>query len=535
MIRRKILPLLVLFGCCTGPAAAQTIFDIDTILQVRVYFESDNWEHILDSLKQQGDDERVTGDVVVNGVRYPDCGIRYKGNSSYFNVRKSGSSKLPFNIKTDHIHDDQAMPGGYEKLKLSNVFRDPSFLREVLSYEIARKYMPAPRANYAQLWVNDRYLGLYNATEDIDNEFLDEYFGYNDGIMFKCDPDWSHEAPDDCPEGDKASLMYLGDDKDCYKGLYEKETDDGWSELIELARILNHEPERLEEVLDIDQTLWMLAFDNVMVNLDSYIGRLCHNYYLYRDTFNVFHPLIWDMNLSLGGFRYTGLDKTLSNEEMQTMSPFIHYKQKNPKRPLIVELLRNDLYRKIYVAHIKTIVEENFTDSLFLKRALEVQAMIDPLVKSDSNKLYTYEAFRQNLHQTAKADRSSIIGLTELMDKRAEYLLAHPLLELPPPAITEIAHIDYGDIIGFNARIEGADRAWLFYRYEPYQSFQRIEMFDDSGHNDQMAGDGIWGATLEFGPNIHYYIVAEGDRIAGISPERASKEYYETKAESETR
>jgi hypothetical protein len=32
---------------------------------------------------------------------------------------------------------------GYGTLKLANVYNDPSFVREVLSYEIARKYMPA--------------------------------------------------------------------------------------------------------------------------------------------------------------------------------------------------------------------------------------------------------------------------------------------------------------------------------------------------------------------------------------------------------
>lgn len=517
----------------TGNPRGQTIFDVDTVLQIRMYFDFDNWHEVLDSLKQRGKDERVLGDLTVNGVRYEKVGIRYKGNSSYFSVQKSGSTKLPFNIDTDHVIDGQKLPGGYEKLKLSNVFRDPSFLREVLSYEIARKYMPASRANFAQVWVNDQYLGLYNCTEAVEDEFLEDYFDHEDGVLVKCDPIWGFEAPPGCKEGDKASLMYLGQDSACYAGLYEMKSKYGWKELIELARILKEEPERIEEVLNVDRALWMLAFDNVLVNLDSYVGRFCHNYYLYQDADGIFHPIVWDMNLSFGAFRYTGLDETLSNEGMQTMSPFIHYKEKNPKRPLLVELLANDLYRKIYVAHIKTIVEENFADSSYLHRAREIHAMIAPLVKSDSNKLYTYEAFQQNLHETARADRSSIIGLTELMGPRTEYLLNHPLLEKDPPLVTDVEHIDFGDIIAFNARIEGASRAWLFYRYNDYGAFKRLEMFDDSGHNDQMEGDGIWGATLEAGENIHYYVVAEGDRLAAVVPARASHEYFETRPETE--
>ena len=49
---------------------------------------------------------------------------------------------------------------GINKLKLSNVIQDPSFIREVLSYEIARKYMPASLANFANLYINDTLWGL---------------------------------------------------------------------------------------------------------------------------------------------------------------------------------------------------------------------------------------------------------------------------------------------------------------------------------------------------------------------------------------
>ena len=66
--------------------------------------------------------------------------------------------------------------GGYKTLKLSNVFRDPSFLREVMSYEIGGNYMPASKANYAKVYVNGLYLGLYNNTESVDKIFLKKYF-----------------------------------------------------------------------------------------------------------------------------------------------------------------------------------------------------------------------------------------------------------------------------------------------------------------------------------------------------------------------
>ena len=336
------------------------IYDIDSVREVRIYFEQENWDDILDSLKQAGLDQRIIGDVEFAGERYEGAGIRYKGNSSYFNVRKNDYAKLPFNIDVNETHKDKKMPGGYDKLKLSNVFRDPSFLREALSYKIANRYMVSPRANFVRVFINDAYFGLYNNTETVDEELIERYFGEDyedeDGVLFKCDPIYSYEAPEDCKKGEKASLQYLGQDSACYMGKYEIKSDRGWAELIRLTEALNREPEKIDSFLAVDEVLWMLAFNSTLVNLDSYTGRFCHNYYLYLDEEGVFHPIIWDLNLSFGGFRFDGLGKPLKVEDMQTLSPFIHYKQKNEKRPLITQLLGIDLYRKMYVADRKSVV-----------------------------------------------------------------------------------------------------------------------------------------------------------------------------------
>jgi hypothetical protein len=508
------------------------IYAVDSIREVRITFKEANWDDILDSLKQRGYDQRLIGDVTYGGKTYKGAGVRYKGNSSYYSVRKSGQNKLPFNIDVNVTNKKDKLPGGYDKLKLSNVFRDPSFLREVLSYEIAGNYMPAPRANYVKLYVNDRYMGLYNNTESVDDEFLDRFYGENKGPLFKCDPIWGYEQPSSCKEGEKASLQYLGADSICYKGKYEIKSKYGWGELINLTAVLNNDVNQLEEIFNIDQALWMLAFNNVLVNLDSYTGRFCHNYYLYQDKKGVFHPIIWDMNLSFGGFRYLGLEKNLqplSNSAMQQLSPLTHYKQQNERRPLITQLLSVPLYKKIYLAHIRTILNEQFISGNYMKRAKELQSLIGAHVMEDDNKLYEAETFLTNLDTTAKAGKVSIIGIAELMNKRIEYLQNHALVNKTPPAISKVEHIDFGDMIVFNAYLEGATKAWLFYRYGNEGAFKKLELFDDSGHADEMAEDGNWGNTLDNKEkNIQYYVVAENDGAAALYPERAAFEFMTT-------
>ncbi|RME92896.1 MAG: hypothetical protein D6772_16420, partial [Bacteroidetes bacterium] len=146
------------------------LYDLTHIVEIDIQFQEPDWHERLDSLKEAGHDERLVADVTVDGKPYPATGIRYKGNSSYFNVRNANVRKLPFNLKVNFVHKKARLPGGFTTMKLSNVFRDPSFLREVLAYEIAGKYMPAPRSNFARVSVNGEYLGLYNLTESVDDD-----------------------------------------------------------------------------------------------------------------------------------------------------------------------------------------------------------------------------------------------------------------------------------------------------------------------------------------------------------------------------
>lgn len=523
----KYLSGIAFFLWATLQVGAQTLYDVSHIPEIRITIPADNWHELLDSLKMAGGKERVKATVTIDGKAFEQVGVRYKGNSSYKNPRSKGQRKLPFNLKADFVEKGQTFPGGYETIKLSNLFQDPSFLREILSYEIARKYMPASRCNFAKVWVNEEYLGLYNNTQAVDDVFLEEAFGASKNTFFKCDPEWdiiNRTDYSDCPAGDKASLMYLGDDPGCYRGWYELQSKKkkGWKELIDLTKLLNSHPEKIEEAMNVDAVLWMHAFNNVLVNLDSYTGRLCHNYYLYRTPDSLFTPIVWDMNISLGGFRWDG-EKAgeLTNEELQRFSMFAHYKRRNRKRPLITNLLANPLYRKIYVGHCRTIVMENFANGEYLKLAKKIRDIIEKEVENDPNKLYDYEGFRQNLVYTVPTGYSKATGIVELMEKRTGYLMNHPLFNGTNPVVSEVKHEPTGGGVEISATVKDAKNVFLVWRPGESTPFKRVEM--TPGENDN------WSYTLTGYTTLQYYLIAEGDRLAICSPERAAYEFYEVK------
>lgn len=497
------------------------------IQEIRIEFPQKNWDVKLDSLKQANPDARLIANAWVNGQKFDSVGVRYKGNSSYFRTRKETMRKLPLNIKLDFKNKSQKLASGHSTIKLSNAFLDPSFLRDPLTYEVIRNYMPAPQCNFIKVYLNNRYWGLYVNSESVDDNFIYRNFGVRGGHIIKCDPDnWKRiRSQTGCPKGENASLSYLSDNLGCYDAFYEVDDAAAWKVLLNLIKILNKNPEQIETALDVDQTLWMLALNNVLVNLDSYNGSLSHNYYLWFDSLNVAHPIIWDLNMSFGGWRRDFSFQEMSDEQLIQYSPLAEFD--NQRRPLISKLLKNSLYRKIYLAHIRTIHKEFLANGQLMTRAQSMAKEIDPWVKADTLKLYTYADFQNAFDKTMKIGPDNIIGLRQLMAKRAEWLGKHPLLNKVQPEITEAKTAKEGDKIRVTVRLSNATKGgWLFYRAQRQFAFKRVPLFDDGTNGDATADDGVFTAVVDAALVKHWYIAAEGDEAAATLPERASYEFF---------
>lgn len=496
--------------------------------EVRIELPYKKWDTKLDSIKKINPEARLTGTAWVDGTRFDSVGIRFKGNSSYFRTRNETYKKLPFNIKLDYKNKSQKLRDGHTTVKLSNAFLDPSFVRDPLAYELIRRYMPAPLCNFTKLYVNSKFYGLYINTESIDALFVKKHFGLEKGYMVKCDPDnWKRvRSQSGCPKGENASLAYLNDSPGCYDAFYEVDNPAAWKVLLNLIKTLNKTPEKIETALDVDQTLWMLALNNAIVNLDSYNGSLSHNYYLWFDTSGVAHPLIWDLNMAFGGWRRNFSFEELADNELIQYQPLAE--MTNAKRPLISQLFKNSLYRKTYLAHLRTIVNDYLQNGQLMTRATAMVKDIDPVVKTDSLKLYSYQDFQNSLDKTMISGPDHVIGLRQLMDARTKWLLKHPLLNKVQPVISEVKHSPSDDSWAVSAKLENAQSGWLYYRRERWQAFSRTALHDDGLNGDAKAGDRIFSAKVSQAALKHYYVAAENADAAATFPERASFEFLKT-------
>ena len=337
--------------------------------------------------------QRILASIKIDGNQYDSVGIRYKGYSSV-NITQI---KNPFNVKLDFIIDDQEHQG-YNKIKLSNCIHDPSFIREALSYQIARKYMPSSKANFVNLYINDTLWGLYSNVESVNKDFLIKHYQSRNNSFFKCNPSSLNLF------GENSNLsLSPGNDSLNYGNFYAIKSNFGWSDLYSFIDTLNNFKSSINQVLNVDRTLWMHALNYSMVNLDSYIGY-AQNYYLYKDNAGRFNPILWDLNMSFGSFRLTDASSFFSGfsiPQAKTLDPLSHlYDVSVFPRPLMRNIFEDNRYRKMYIAHLKTIMEENFANLNYLDSANKMYNTIDQSVFLDPNKFYSYLHFQNNLDST---------------------------------------------------------------------------------------------------------------------------------------
>ena len=521
-MRLKAIGFLFFLAVSLNSFAQDSFYKTDTIREIKISFHQNNWDAILDSLYIKGDRERILASVLIDGVNYDSVGVRYKGFSS----ASINRVKNPFNIKLNYTISGQKHLG-IDKLKLSNVIQDPSFVREVLSYEIARQYMPASEANYANLYINDTLIGLYSNIEAVNKEFLEKHFSSTDNVLVKGNPEEVNLF------GENSNLSNSpGTDTLSYNSLYSMESDYGWTELYAFIDTLNDYEHALEKVLNIDRALWMHALNYTLVNFDSYIGY-AQNYYLYQDDDGLFNPILWDLNMSFGSFRLADASvyyDGFSIEQAKTLDPLTHYNEFSVfDRPLLRKIFENSRYRKMYLAHIRTIVQENFQNNNYKNRAEDLYSLIDQSVDADSNKFYSYTDFQNNIYSTVN-DLIDYPGIVDLMEGRSSYLSTYDGFQGAPiidSVLYSLLEPVAGETVFISTKIYNGSNVLLAFKQDAGNLFENLLMNDQGLNGDVFPNDG-WFTTqvIATGAQIDYYIYAENDSAGIFSPERAAYEYY---------
>lgn len=440
-----IIPCTLSTGCGSGDSGAaygsnDPPFYPDRVVEVRLVTTEENWESMLANPLAE---EYFRADFWYDGELIPDVAVRTKGNSSLMTTANSDSIRYSLKVDLNFFNSARNLDG-VKKVVFNNGFSDPTFMREMLAYEIyAQMGIPTPRAAFVDLWMNDTHLGLYTMVEAIDKTFISNHFTDSTGNLYKPEMpgaylNWTEEDyekqlartgesgeeeidPLDVNLGggrlsDILAALEAENDEESEEsqgvfglgggggipvgtsrnylesmGLKTNENKPDHSNLFRLLDVLNNEPdetfaEEIEKVLDVDETLRFLAVSALVVHLDNYIA-MGHNYYLY-DNNSKFVILPWDLNMAFGTFNFG-----LSTDQL--INYYIDEPTGGPmeERPLVERLLSHPAYLEKYHEYLEELLDGPFSVEAMTARINELADLIRPYVYADDTKFFTNKQF----------------------------------------------------------------------------------------------------------------------------------------------
>ncbi|MFK7783809.1 MAG: CotH kinase family protein, partial [Crocinitomicaceae bacterium] len=349
----------------------------------------------------------------IDGTRsFPNIGVRFKGNSTY----NHPNDKKPFKIDFNRYVSGQDFDG-IKKINLSNGFKDPSCMREKLFFDFSRTAgVNAPRANFANLYINGTLWGFYTVVEQIDDQFLDWAILDDDGNMFKAGDNFGG-GPGGA--GTPADLVYYGATAADYTDRYELKTNEvanDWTDFIELLDYINNSSDtEFQDSIDVYFEKFELfrgfAIDNLFGNLDSYTGS-ARNYYLYHNlTTGRWEWIKWDGNEAFGSYTNGQVTNTLNVE------------YHNSDRPLLERIIDNPFFNTNYKNELCDLIDTYFNNTYMDPKIDALYTLIQPHVYADNNKMYSNTEFDTNISSDITSGGgpgggSSLYGLKSFITER---------------------------------------------------------------------------------------------------------------------
>ena len=341
-------------------------------------------------------------------------GFRLRGNTS--RSAKKKSFKISFNTFVSGREFYSV-----DKLNLNGEHNDPSIIRSKICWDLFNEIgVVSSRSSYAEVYINDKYYGLYISVEHVDNEFLKKNFSDDSGNLWKC------LFP--------ADLTYIGSDPNSYKltdngrpvyDLKTNESTDDYSQLARLINIITKTPDNLfldslDKILDVASLLKYFAVNNLTGSWDNY-WSLMNNYYLYynpaKDKFDLI-PYDYDNSFGVDWF----------NIDWSSADPYNYPKVVDGSRPLAERILNNAELKSLYTHFLDFYNENVFKLSLMNSKIDSIKSMITPFAEADTFRIKDYgfsiDDFNQSYSSGSYSNQHVKNGLKQFVNLRNNSLKA---------------------------------------------------------------------------------------------------------------
>ena len=371
----------------SAPEYSERLFDDSYVHHIDLRVR--DWDAFI---KMAPEEEYIECDVRIDGELFPSVGLRAKGNNSLRLVEEYGLERYSLKIEFDHFQDGNTYYG-LDKMSLDSSFQDNSYLKNYIAYDMMDfMEVPSPLCSYVWVTVNEEDWGLFLAVEEPEEAFARRNFGVDYGRLYKPD----YRSLED--ENNDVALKYTTDNPDDYDNIFRNakfDCDESDQErVMQALKILSEaEGTEVESAVNVDEVLRYFTVQVFVVNLDSYLGRTGHNYFLYEED-GVLSILPWDYNLAFATYSL-GMPDPVNDAEL-----YVNYPVDTPgpgaimmNRPLYHNLMKTEEYFALYHEYFDYLIHEYFENGYFEKKVAEVTKMIAPYVEKDPTAFCSYEEY----------------------------------------------------------------------------------------------------------------------------------------------
>lgn len=486
--------LLAVLTYYTGPASAQAsyanispLYDHSNVARIDILIHPDSLLWIMDNVESNHEFKAVF--VYNNGNvndTVTDIGFRLRGNTSRFSAKKS--FKVSFNT---------FMQGrkyyGVEKLNLNGEHNDPSVSRARLYWHMLHEAdIVGPASNHVRVYINGDYYGVYLNVEHVDEEFVKNRYGNNDGNLYKC------LYP--------ADLTYRGKNPSVYKleqsgrRVYELKTNeeaDDYTDIANFIDVLNNAsiaqlPCSLEKIFNVQDYLKVAALDVLTGNWDGYIYNK-NNFYLYNNPqTGLFEYIPYDTDNTFG-IDWFNID--WSSRNIYSWAP------SSEQRPLFKRLMQVPEYKAQYTYYLKQFIEHVTATELTTPWLDEVKNQISEYLETDPYYPldYGYTPGIFNASFTQPAGDHVKMGITAYIAKRNQTALNQAASSSPLPMLAFVSRNQpqAWQKLKIEAKPENYNikDVKLKYRFDQ-GGWNELLMNDAGSTGDALAADGVYTAEL---------------------------------------
>lgn len=366
----------------SNPGYETRLFDKTKVHTVDILI--DDWDAFLETAAEE---EYTSCTLVIDGEKFSNVGLRAKGNNSRRLTEKYGLDRYSLKIEFDHY--EYGSYYGLDKFSLDSSFQDNSYMKTWITYDMMNHMsVPTPLCSYTWVRVNGEDWGLFLAIEEPEEAFAKRNFGNDYGQLYK--PDYKKLNA----ENADVHLRYTDNDFDSYDNIFRhakfNPTDADKARMIDALKVLST-GENLETAIDIDEVLRYFTVQVFVVNMDSYIGKTGHNYFLYEED-GILQILPWDYNLAFATYSL-GMPNPINDSTL-----YVNYPINTPasgeimrKRPLYHNLMKNNVHYGQYQEYFDHLIKSYFESGYFENFVKNTVDMIDPYVKKDPTAFCSYE------------------------------------------------------------------------------------------------------------------------------------------------